>query len=282
MIRLLIRRCLTASCLFAVTAGAPLASQKPTTQPTAKAKAPAQQSATATPPVLDALAQATLKKWQELQLQAGPAGLQRVAFEIDVRSRGGMTGSWKATGKFEFDASGAAPHGKLTWEDAEITDALTRRGWTAKVFARDFQPAPALSQLAGAKVQGRTTPKGTILTILGGEHKEETFWLFDRAGVKVGTVVGPLRMKNSYQVIEVDKSPRYLRSGGSFSVQEATGEVTIWNRERLGVWVPIKIHEVVKVQGKVLSDLTFVFRNHKVPPKPTSRPASKPTKPSKK
>ena len=45
---------------------------------------------------------------------------------------------------------------------------------------------------------------------------------------------------------------------------DAEGDLTVWHGDVSGFHVPIKIHEVVKVKGTMLSDLTFLFKNHKI------------------
>lgn len=232
------------------------------------------------PPVLDALAKKTLEKWRALELHPGRAGLESIECEVVARSRGGMTGTWKATGTYRFGAGSTAPGGTLTWRDDakhEVADALKRRGWTAEAFSRSYEKAPLLRRLRGATVKGNARKNGTILAIVGGDRKEDRFWLFNNDGVRVGAVVGPLRQKFQHETKVLDKKTRYIRTGSSYTVEEAAGEVTIWNREVKGFLLPVKIREVVRVKGQILSDLTFLFRKHRVNgPKaepPTSRPA---------
>lgn len=212
------------------------------------------------PAELDALARKTLDRWAKLCHHAGRSGVKKIQFDIVVTSRGGMTGKWKAKGTYSFDSTDKKKHeGTLSWDDKDIDYAMTRRGWTAKTFARDFQPNAIFRRLAGTKVTGASRRNGTIVTADGG-GKEKTHLLFDKKGVQIGAVVGPMRKKLFYET----KDGKYVRSGESYTMPDAEGDLTVWHGDVSGFHVPIKIHEVVKVKGTMLSDLTFLFKNHKI------------------
>jgi hypothetical protein len=239
---------LTPACALIAAAVLDAQDRKPDAQKTAKPTKPIR---------VDGLAKKTIEKWVRLQRHAGQMGVRKIRFDITVTSRGGMTGKWKASGAYAFDGVG---DGVLEWKDKEIAVAMARRGWTATTLARHFQRDAMARRLAGTRVTARSRPNGTILTAIGGGRKEETFLLFDKKGVQIATVVGPMKKKLFYDLLD----EKYVPSGETYTMPDARGDLTIWHTDVGGFHVPVKFHEVVKVKGQVLSDLTLVFKNHEI------------------
>jgi hypothetical protein len=258
----------------------------------------------ARPPQLDTKAAATLAGWKKLRYHVASAGVKTLSYDIAVESKGGMTGTWKATGKYVFDGDPKHPYGVLTWEDEEIDHAMTRRGWTAEVLARQIRDDSLLLSLANAKVSAKTRPNGTILVVSGGKSPQGQFLLFDAAGRHIGEVVGPMKKRLVYR----EYRDQQLLTGESFRMEQTSGEMR-YSHGRIGgaaddgggngggdgVVVTTRATEVVQVDGRLVTDLTLTFDNFVVdgkagaarplPPEqppggtgPASRPTSRPPK----
>lgn len=227
--------------------------QKP---PVVPPKAPA--TPQSLPPKLNKLAAKILEKWETLRYHLEGAGVKSLTFDIAVTSKGGMTGTWKATGKYIFDADPKKPYGTVTWDDEEIARAMKRRGWTAEAFAKDIRKNTPVMSLANATVSAEAARRGTILTVKGGKTKEEQFLLFDSAGVQVGEMVGPMRKRIHYELFK----SKYLRIGETYRMPDTEAELKLSHDTVQGVLVPTGLSEVVKVRKRLLSDLTMVFSKH--------------------
>jgi hypothetical protein len=230
-------------------------------------------TAVSKPPQLDKLSGQTIKKWETLRYHLEGAGVKTLTFDIAVTSKGGMTGSWKATGKYQFGGDPKKPYGVLTWEDAEIHSAMQRRGWTASAFAKDIRKDSTLMALANATVTGHPSRGRAILVVKGGKTKEDQTLLFDSAGVQVGEIVGPMKKRINYEIYQ----GKYLRVGESYQMPETEAALKIQYGTVQKLLLPMKMTEVVKIRKQLLSDLTLVFSNHIVNVK---KPGPQPKKPS--
>ncbi len=228
---------------------------KSKTQSTTGPKPPAQQ-----PPQLDPVAAKTLAKWATLEDRKARNAIRAIEFDIAVESTGGMTGTWRAKSRFKLDKRTKFPTAELEWDDKDIATALKRRNWVAGTFANDYRDDEIAHQLAGAKVKSTVRKNGTILTAKGGRINEETFLVFDKAGVLVATMVGPLRKRFYYE----QRNNKFVRNGETYELPNTFGDVTITVGLVGKYYIPTKVHEIVKVQGRVLSDITFTFTNHTV------------------
>ncbi len=233
------------------------------------------------PPKLDKLAAQTLKKWETLRYHLEGAGVNTLSFDLAVTSKGGMTGTWTATGHYSFGGDLKHPYGVLTWKDEEIASAMRRRGWTAEALARDVRKDSPVMALANASVTARAARRGTILVVTGGKTKDEQFLLYDRAGVHAGEMVGPMQKRIHYE----QTAGKYLRIGESYKMPDTAGELKITYTRVRGVLVPSRLTEQVHIRGKLLSDLSFVLHKHRINGKtakaaaPTSRPSAAAGKP---
>ncbi|MCB9869143.1 MAG: hypothetical protein H6836_05545 [Planctomycetes bacterium] len=224
------------------------------------------------PVVLDAIARETVDAWQRRCYHLGRAGVRHFTCTVEVRSQGGMTGTWTTRGKLRWDAA-ELPLGRLEWEDADAATALLRRGWNADFFTRELRPDGLLAQLAGTKVTGHRRANGTILEAKGEPGRPVQALLFDRAGSLVGRLVGPMKKAIRHQEI----GGRLVHVGDTFRMERSRGTVEIRHREVDGFLIPERIHEVVQVDGQTVSDLTFTLRDIRLvgQPKAAVRPAKR-------
>ena len=214
---------------------------------------------------LDELTRKTIERWEQLEYNLGQAGVTKISFDIEVGSRGGMTGKWKAKGRFVFDKADAKhPDGVLTWDDDEVKRALTRRGWTARRFARDVRVDGFRRSLAGGELSSTKKKNWTILLLRaageGPDKKEDRFFLFDNKGAHIGSTVGPMRKKIVYEIVD----GKYLRTSQNYSMTGANGETAIRYGKVDGFRVAVRIAETTGIRGQLLSNLTFVFKGHKI------------------
>jgi len=212
------------------------------------------------PPKLDLLASKTLKKWDTLRYHLEGAGIKTIGFDITVTSKGGMTGTWKATGRYSFKANPKKPYGTVTWDGEEVSSAMQRRGWTAAAFAKDVRKDSTVMSLANATVTSHPSRGRTILIVKGGKTKDEQALLFDSAGVMVGEIVGPMKKRMDYQIVK----DKYLRVGESYQMPDTKAKLKITHATIAGHLLPTGLTEVVRIRKQLLSDLTMVFSGFSV------------------
>ena len=135
--------------------------------------------------------------------------------------------------------------------------------------------------LAGGELSSTKKKNGTILSLgatgEGRDRKESRFFLFDNKGAHVGSMVGPMRKKIVYEIVD----GKYLRTSQNYSMTGANGQSAIRYAKVDGFRVAVRIAETTRIRGQLLSDLTFVFKSHKItaagrkPPAPKQKGAEK-------